>query len=224
MLRRFRDPRERPRIVRALTARIAEEPGDPSLVVLSSLASAKNRALAGRSLAEVAAERKLEPAEAALQLLEEEQGDVGFIGHAMSEANVERVLAHPLVLVGTDGRSLAPVGRTAQTRPHPRSYGACVRVLAHYCRDRKLFDLPTAVRKMTGQPADQVGLRDRGRVARGMKADLVAFDLAGLRDHATFDDPQRHPEGLRHVLVNGRAVVRDGKPTDARPGRALRRA
>jgi N-acyl-D-aspartate/D-glutamate deacylase len=134
------------------------------------------------------------------------------------------VLAHPLILVGTDGRSLAPVGRTATTRPHPRSYGACVRVLAHYCRDRHLFDLPTAVRKMTGLPADQIGLSDRGRVARGRKADLVVLDLPNLRDLATFEDPQRHPEGIPHVLVNGVPVVRAGRSTGARPGRALRRA
>jgi N-acyl-D-amino-acid deacylase len=223
MLRRLGDESRRPDIVRALAARIAEEPGDATLIVLSSLRSERNRGLAGRTLADVAASRGVSPAEALVRLLVEEQGDVGYIGHAMSEPNVERVLAHPLILVGTDGRSLAPVGRTARTRPHPRSYGACVRVLAHYCRDRRLFDLPTAVRKMTSLPADQIGLRDRGRLAPGQKADLVALDLPHLRDLATFDDPQRHPEGLPHVVVNGVPVVRNAAATGARPGRALRR-
>jgi N-acyl-D-amino-acid deacylase len=97
-------------------------------------------------------------------------------------------------------------------------------VLAHFCRDRRLFDLPTAVRKMTSQPADQIGLAGRGRVARGARADLVVFDLPRLRDQATFDDPQRHPEGIAHVIVNGVPVVRAGRLTGARPGRALRRS
>jgi N-acyl-D-amino-acid deacylase len=224
MLKRLADPQQRTRIARDLEARLAEEPGDASLVVLSSLAGERNRGLAGRSLADVAAARGTGAGEAALQLLEEEKGAVSFIGHAMLEANVERVLAHPLVMIGTDGYSRAPVGRAAQERPHPRSYGACVRVLEHYCRERRLFDLPTAVRKMTSLPADQIGLADRGRIARGRKADLVVLDLPNLRDRATFDDPQRHPDGLPHVIVNGVPVVRDGRATPARPGRALRRA
>jgi N-acyl-D-amino-acid deacylase len=223
MLARFRDRDQRARIARDFVARVAEEPGDPSLVVLSSPKAAKNRDLAGRSLADVAKGRGVDAGESALQLLEEEGGEVSFIGHAMLEANVERVLAHPLVMIGTDGYSRAPVGKAAAERPHPRSYGACVRVLAHYCRDRKLFDLPAAIRKMTSLPADQIGLRDRGRVAKGLKADLVVLDLPNLRDHASFDDPQRHPDGVPHVVVNGVPVVRGGRSTDARPGRALRR-
>jgi N-acyl-D-aspartate/D-glutamate deacylase len=97
-------------------------------------------------------------------------------------------------------------------------------VLGHYVRERKLLDLPTAVRKMTSMPADQAGLRDRGRVGRGQKADLVAFDAATVKDLATFEDPHRYATGFRHVLVNGVAVVQGGQQTSARSGRVLRRA
>jgi N-acyl-D-amino-acid deacylase len=97
-------------------------------------------------------------------------------------------------------------------------------MLAHHCRERKHFDLPTAVKKMTALPADQIGLRDRGRIARGLKADLVLLDFARLRDQATFEDPQRSPAGVVHVLVNGQAVVTAGAHTGARAGRVLRRA
>jgi N-acyl-D-amino-acid deacylase len=126
-------------------------------------------------------------------------------------------------MIGSDGSSMAPVGRAAETSPHPRSYGAFVRVLGHYTRERRLFDLPEAVRKMTGMPADQIGLRDRGRLARGMKADLVAFDAETVSDPATFSAPHQYAAGVRHVLVNGVSVVDGGAHTGARPGRALRR-
>ena len=127
-------------------------------------------------------------------------------------------------MVGSDGYSIAPTGRAASARPHPRSYGTYPRVLAHYCRERRIFDLPTAIRKMTSLPADQIGLGDRGLVARGKVADLVVFDAARVKDLATFDDPQRYPSGIPWVLVNGVVVVESGAHTGARPGRVLRRA
>jgi len=96
-------------------------------------------------------------------------------------------------------------------------------VLGYYSRERKLFDLPEAVKKMTSMPADQIGLRDRGRIARGLKADLVAFDAAAVRDEATFDNPHRYPTGIPYVLVNGAVVVERGEHTGAKPGRALRK-
>jgi N-acyl-D-aspartate/D-glutamate deacylase len=97
-------------------------------------------------------------------------------------------------------------------------------VLGHYCRERGLFDLPTAVKKMTSMPADQVGIRDRGRIARGKKADLVVFDAGTVKDGATFENPHRYPTGIQHVLVNGELVVDGGSHTGRRPGRVLRRS
>ena len=123
-------------------------------------------------------------------------------------------------MVGSDGRSMAPFGRQLE-RPHPRSYGTFPRALAVYCRERGLFDLPTAIRKMTSMPADRAGLRNRGRIEVGAFADLVAFDAQTIRDEATWQEPQRYPTGIRHVLVNGVFVVRDGEGTSARPGRWL---
>ncbi|MGH9863500.1 MAG: amidohydrolase family protein, partial [Candidatus Acidiferrales bacterium] len=94
----------------------------------------------------------------------------------------------------------------------------------YYVRQRKLLDLPTAIKKMTSLPADQIGLSDRGRLARGLKADLAVFDAAGLEDRATFADPHRYPAGIAYVVVNGVVVVEQGRHTGARPGRVLRRA
>jgi N-acyl-D-amino-acid deacylase len=223
LIERLKDAATRARLREHLTRQIANEPGDPSAIVIARIKSPDHQDQVGRSLAQIAESWGVEPSEALLRLVEQEQGNVPFIGHAMSPDNVERVLRHPLVMVGSDGSSMAPVGRAAQARPHPRSYGAFARVLGHYGREEKLFELPEAVRKMTSMPADQAGLRDRGRLAPGKKADLVVFEAARVADQATFDDPHRYALGIPHVLVNGTLVVRDGKHTGARPGRALRR-
>jgi N-acyl-D-amino-acid deacylase len=225
ILGRFRDPEARARIRREVEAQVKGDPGSWERVVVSRVKTEKNRAAAvGRSLVEIGAGWGLDPVDAYLRLLEEEETAVSFIGHGMSPENVERVLRHPLVMIGSDGSSMAPVGKAAEGRPHPRSYGTFARVLGFYARERGVFDLPTAVRKMTSLPADQIGLADRGRIARAKKADLVVFDAAKVRDTATFDDPHRYPEGIPWVLVNGVAVVERGAHTGARPGRVLRRA
>jgi N-acyl-D-amino-acid deacylase len=220
---RLRDPGTRGRIRTEVIAQIAAELGEYDLIVISRVKTAGNRPLVGRNMVEIAAGWRIEPVDAILRLLEEEEASVGFIGHGMSAENVEMVLRHPLVMIGSDGSSMAPVGKAAESRPHPRSYGAFARVLGHYRRERGLFDLPAAVRKMTSMPADQIGLRGRGRIARGAKADVVVFDAARVKDEATFVDPHRYPAGIRHVLVNGTLVVEGGAHTGARPGRGLRR-
>jgi N-acyl-D-aspartate/D-glutamate deacylase len=96
-------------------------------------------------------------------------------------------------------------------------------VLGYYAREQHLFDLPVAIRKMTSMPADQMGFIDRGRIARGKKADLVIFDAGTVRDEATFEDPHRYPAGIPYVIVNGQVVVDQGRHTGAKPGRVLRR-
>ena len=222
-LERLRNPEQRARIRAPLDARVAADPGDWKLIVISRVGAGRNRDAIGRNLRDIAASWKSSPADAMLRLLEEENASVGFIGHGMSADNVARVLRHPLVMIGSDGNSMAPTGSAAATRPHPRSYGTFPRVLGHFSRDLKLFDLPTAVKKMTSMPADQIGLADRGRLAPGMAADLCLFDAAKVKDDATFDDPHRYPTGIPHVLVNGKFVVRDGNHTGAKPGGMLRR-
>ncbi|HEY6555161.1 MAG TPA: amidohydrolase family protein, partial [Vicinamibacteria bacterium] len=222
VLARLRGP-ERDRIRKDVADYVLNaDPGDFELIVIASVQSARNRPLVGKHLAEIAEIWKVEPAEALLRLVDEEDTSVSYVGHGMSPDNVARVLQHPLLMIGSDGSAMAPMGRAALTRPHPRSYGTCPRVLGYYTRERHLFDLPTAVRKMTSLPADQIGLRDRGRLARGRKADVVVFDAATVVDLATFDDPHRYPAGIAHVFVNGVSVVEGGAHTGARPGRVLR--
>ncbi len=224
MVKRLRDSKVRAQIRKEAENYIRNlEPGDYDLIVISSIPSEKNRPLVGKNVAEIASIWKMEPVDALLRLLEEEEGNVSYIGHAMSPENVEMVMAHPLVMIGSDGYTMAPTGKAEQTRPHPRSYGAYPRVLAKYWRERKIFDLPTAIRKMTSMPADQMGITDRGRIAKGKKADLVVFDSNTVKDEATFENPHRYPDGIQYVLVNGAFVIEQGKHNGARPGKVLRK-
>jgi N-acyl-D-amino-acid deacylase len=223
LMARLKDTTWRQRMRREVEAQMAQELGDYALIVIARVKTAANQGLVGRNMKEIAGAWRVEPVDAVLRLIEEEEGSVSIIGHGMSPENVEMVLRNPLVMVGSDGSAMAPVGRAAQARPHPRSYGAFARVLAHYVRDRHTIDLAQAVRKMTSMPADQMGLADRGRVARGKKADLVLFDPVRVKDEATFEQPHQYASGIPHVVVNGVSVVENGRHTGAKPGRALRR-
>ncbi len=224
LAKRLEEPSDRARIRDEVAGRVLRDPGDYSLIVISSLRTEKNRPLVGLSLSQIAGQWGVEPVDAVLRLLEEEEGSVSFIGHGMSPGNVEKVLSHPLVMIGSDGSTMAPEGPAAKTKPHPRSYGTFPRVIGYYGRERKLFDLPTAVKKMTSMPADQIGLHDRGRLARGKKADIVVFNAETIKDEATFEEPHRYPTGIQYVLVNGEVVVSQGEHTGARPGRVLRKS
>ncbi len=166
---------------------------------------------AGRDLAAIAADwgMGIEAAVARLQ-------PAGAIYWMMDEADVQRVLAFPHTMIGSDGLP-------HDSHPHPRLWGTFPRVLGHYCRKLGLFGLEEAVRKMTGLPAARFGLGGRGTIAAGAWADVTVFDPATVIDRATFGVPTTPAAGIDHVFVNGRPVWAAGKPTGERPGRALRR-
>ncbi len=166
--------------------------------------------MAGRDLDEIAAELGL-PREAAAEALQ----PAGAIYFMMDEADVQRILAYPYTMIGSDGLP-------HDAFPHPRLWGTFPRVLGHYARDLGLFPLEVAVHKMTGLPAANFGLAERGRLRVGSYADLVLFDPDTVIDGATFEAPTTPATGIDLVLVNGRAVWRGGAPTGARPGRAIR--
>ena len=133
----------------------------------------------------------------------------------MDEPDVQQILAHPLVMIGSDAI-------ITRGKPHPRTWGTYPRVLGHYAREVGLFSQAEAVRKMTSLPAQKFGLWDRGLVRPGLAADLVVFDAATVLDRATHEDPEQAPVGLPHVIVNGVFAVRDGQYTGARAGKVLR--
>ncbi|MCK7596226.1 D-aminoacylase [Microbulbifer sp. CAU 1566] len=166
----------------------------------------------GRRLADIAREWSLSNYAAAEKLQ-----PAGAVYHCMSDADVQNILAHPLTMVGSDGLPNDP-------HPHPRLWGAFPRVLAHYGRDLKLFDLATAVHKMTGLSATNFGLANRGFIREGYCADLVLFDYARLESMADYSQPQLPARGIRRVWVNGVCSYSDGDVLDARSGSFLFRA
>lgn len=196
--------------------------GDPGIAAARPsdvvIASAKERPeWEGQSIEALAADFGLSPRAAAERVVEAVPG-ASVILHMMSEADVQTVLCHHSTMIGSDGIP------TLDAKPHPRLYNTFARVLGHYARDEGLMPMETAIHRMTGMSADKFGLTDRGRIAEGAFADLVLFDPATVIDTGTFEDPNRYPEGIHGVFVNGRAVVKHGQPTDQRPGQVLRRA
>jgi N-acyl-D-amino-acid deacylase len=175
----------------------------------------------GRRVSEVARARGLDPLDAVFDLLLDESGRVSIIQFQMDERDLRRALLHPRVMIGSDGSALAPYGELAAGKPHPRSYGTFPRVLGEYVREQRLLSLGQAVHKMTGMPAQRLGLRDRGVIRVGARADLVVFDDRRVADQATYEDPHRYPLAVDHVLVNGRFVIKDGQHTGSLPGRVL---
>lgn len=220
-LARLRDPRQRAEAEAAVREKVAGLGSWDSVQVTSTHSDALSWAR-GRRLGELAGERGEEPFELLVHLVTEDRNRAGMVGFGMSEENVELQLADELSIVCSDGGAFAPYGPLSEGSPHPRTYGAFPRVLGHYVRERGALPLAQAIRKMTSAPADRVGLADRGRIAVGAAADLVAFDPLAVRDRATFEAPHRYPEGIPHVLVNGSFVVRDGEHTGARAGRVVR--
>lgn len=224
---RLRDPATRARVVAEMHAPAAtwenlfHETG-PEGMVLGSFREARLQPLAGRTLADVARERGTSPAETAIDLVIEDDTRVGTIYFMMDPANVRRQMALPWVSFGSDSPSVAPDGPYRTKHLHPRAYGTFARVLGKYARDEKVLSLPEAVRRLAALPAANLGLPDRGRLAPGMVADVVAFDPATVADHATFARPHALATGMRHVAVNGTLALRDGAPTGALPGRFVR--
>lgn len=173
-----------------------------------------NKDAVGKNLVELGALRNTDPFTATFDLLLQEENAVGMVDFYGLEAHVKGFMARPEMNVCTDG--------LLGGKPHPRVYGAFPRVLGRYVREEKALSLETAVRKMTGRPAEVFGIKDRGRIAPGYFADLVLFDPDTVNDCGTYTDPCQFPEGISHVFVNGRAVVADAAVTGDAPGRVIR--
>ena len=191
-------------------------------VQISGVKAVEDRDAEGKRLGAYAKSRGIDPYELAIGLLTRSKGDVGMLGHAMSEDNLEKILSHPLGMVCSDGGGFAIDGPTRRGSPHPRGAGTFPRVLARYVREKKTLTLSQAIRKMTLLPASRLRLGDRGRLAQGMAADVVIFDPATVADTATFDAPFQYPAGIKAVIVNGAVALRDGQRSSTMSGRAVK--
>jgi N-acyl-D-amino-acid deacylase len=237
LLERLSDPEQRQRIRRSIEEDI---PGWPcwipgawphNLVEATGWANVgllwvegeANKDLEGKTIAEIARARGVDPFEAAADLVLAEHGHamalyIGVSGDLSDDSGLRTLLSHPWAAIETDAIL------TGRGVPHPAAYGAFPRVLGHYAREARLFSLEEAVRKMTSLPAQRLGLRSRGRIDEGNWADLVVFDAATVDDQATYRQPDAQPSGVHYVLVNGEVVVRNGTvDRTIRNGRVIRR-
>ncbi|MBE3112865.1 MAG: D-aminoacylase [Acidobacteria bacterium] len=219
---RLRDASLQDRL-RAEVAAKEKELGSWEKVLISSVATDKNRPLEGMNILAAATRSGQSPYEFMRALLVEETGRVGMITFAMSEDQLKVLLAHPLVGVGSDGSAVAPYGTLAKGKPHPRFYGTFPRVLGKYVREEKVVSLEEIVRKMTAMPAAHLGFVRRGMLKIGWAADICVFDPERVIDKATFTEPAVYPEGIRQVVVNGEIVVDEGRHTGRLPGKVLRK-
>lgn len=170
----------------------------------------------GKTLADVAVMRGTPPAATLTALLAETGGSgAGIVARGMADADVERLIQWPFTNVCSDGMS---------TGLHPRGFGSFPKVAGPFVRDKKLFPLEEAIRKMTSLAAANVGITNRGRVAPGYFADLVLFDPAVIADRADFGKAQEQAVGVRAVWVNGVVVFQDGKTTGEHSGRPIKRS
>ena len=224
---RLKDPTTRRRIKESIGKHttewednIAECGWDNTNVIGFTLEA--NRRLENLSVAEIAGILGKTAADAAFDLLIEEDLQLDVVFHDILEADVEAVVRNPLASIGSDGSAESPTGPMGQYAVHPRAYGTFPRVIRRFALEKGLFSLEEAIRKMTSWPAERMGLKDRGVLASGFAADIVIFDPDTIRDTATFESPQSFPEGIRTVIVNGVITVDDGEHTGARAGQVLR--
>jgi N-acyl-D-amino-acid deacylase len=228
MLTRLQDPETRARVKRDMDDPNAPfenqwfGSGGPAGVMLSSVLDPALRKYEGMSFDAIGKAMGKDPRDAAIDLVIADKAESSVIISIMRESDVIDAMRAPWVSFDTDSGARAEDGPLSVSKSHPRAWGTFTRILGKYVRQDGVLTLEEAVRKMTSQAAIRVGITDRGLVRPGMIADLVVFDPATVADLATFEQPNRYSTGIRHVFVNGQAVVANGAITNKRPGRALR--
>lgn len=221
-LARLDDPVTRDSILEGITYNIINDRGGNDLRRIQLAQVPWDRTLEGQTLYDWAQRDGVgtDPATGARLVTEAiRRGGASAIYHALDAADVERIMRHPMTMIGSDGRLVRP----GEGHPHPRWYGTFPRVLGHYVRDEGVLPLEAAVKKMTSMPAARIGLDQRGEIREGWFADLVLFDPATVADRATFQEPHQYPEGIQFVIVNGQVTVDEGRFRDRRAGRVLRK-
>jgi len=226
LLERLRDPKTRERLKREMEEEAQGQSSPLKAAGWDATQIARCRKhpdFEGKTVAEIAQTKNVDPFMFVFDLLIEENTAVSVVRFAMCEDDVCTVIGHSVSMIGTDGSAVAPYGVLGKGKPHPRNYGTFPRVLAKYVREEKILTLESAIRKMTSLPAQKLGLRDRGLIREGMYADITIFDPEKVVDKASYADPHQYPEGIEYVLVNGEVTVDKGEYTGVLLGKALRK-
>ncbi len=191
-------------------------------ITIASAVTEKGQDLLGKTIARVAGEWGVDPYTCMYEILLQEHGRVQILNKMMRDEDVDAIVAHPDSMIGSDGQSLSTEGIMSSGKPHPRAFGTRARVLGRYVREKKLFSVEEAVKKMSSRPAKRLGLRDRGVLKAGNFADVTVFDPETVQDLATFENPKQYSAGFSAVIVNGRPALLNGCETAALSGRVLR--
>lgn len=227
LYKRLRDPETRNKIAAAMRTPTDEWEnffvlsGSPDRILLVGFKSDQLKPLTGKTLAEAAKMRNQDPAEAAMDLILEDQSRITTVYFVMSEENVKKQIALPWVSFGSDAASMAPEGVFLKSSTHPRAYGCFTRLLGKYVRDEKVISLSEAIHRLSGLPATNLELDHRGFIKPGYFADITIFDPNEIADRATYENPHQYSVGVKHVFVNGVQVLKDGEYAGTKPGRAL---
>ena len=228
MIARLKDPATRARIVADIKTPSDtwdnewDEVAGPESILIGVVKNPALLSLQGQTIAAIAKARGKDPIETLLDILVEDNGFTGCAVFGMQEDDVALALVQPWVSVNNDSAGASPEGILGQEHPHPRAYGTFPRVLRKYVREEHRLTLEDAIRKFSALPAQRMRLVDRGVLKRGMWADVVVFDPATIADRSTFSSPNQLASGMQWVLVNGVAVIAEGKMTGAKPGKVLR--
>jgi dihydroorotase/N-acyl-D-amino-acid deacylase len=228
MVARLKDPQNRARLKKEITTDSKEweniylGSGGPNGVLIASVVNRDLESSQGKRLSEVAVAQKKDPLDALFDFIIADHGQTGAIFFMMTESDMEAALKSPFVSICTDNGARATDGPLAGSNSHPRGWGTYPRILGHYVRDQHLMPLEFAIHKMTGLPASNVGLKNRGLIREGYFADITIFDPRTVIDRATFAEPNQYPVGINFVIVNGQIEVDNGQRTPALAGRVLR--
>jgi N-acyl-D-amino-acid deacylase len=196
--------------------------GGPGGILIGAVVNRELESWQGKRLSEIAAAQNKDPLDALFDFIIADHGQTGAIFFMMQESDMQAALKSPLVSICTDSAARATDGPLAGSKSHPRGWGTYPRILGKYVRDEKLMPLELAIHKMTGLPAANVGLKDRGLIREGYFADVTIFDPKTVIDRATFEEPNQYPIGINYVIVNGQIEVDNGKRTGTLAGRPLR--
>jgi N-acyl-D-amino-acid deacylase len=220
LLARLRDPGTRAKIADAMRAGVGVA-RDYAQVFLALCPPQTD--YEGKTITQIAELRAQNSIDTILDLVTESNGAAEMIGFMMSDDNIRLSMAQPWMTIGSDGLALAPRGVLGKGKRHPRSYGTFPRVLGEYVREKKVMTLPEAIKRMTAQSADKLGLKDRGRIQTNLAADLVVFNADTIADRATYSEPYQFPTGIEYVIVNGQIVIARGEQREVMAGRVLRK-
>jgi len=196
--------------------------GGPGGILIGSVVNRELDNWQGKRLSEIATAQNKEPLDALFDFIIADHGQTGAIFFMMQESDMQAALKSPLVSICTDSGARASDGPLAGSKSHPRGWGTYPRILGRYVRDQKLMPMELAIHKMTGLPAANVGLKQRGLIREGYFADITIFDPQTVIDRATFEEPNQYPVGINYVIVNGQLEVDNGKRTSVLAGRPLR--